>query len=72
MINRTCDICEEYVESVWTVAIKDDKETKEYSGHFKCVSELQNHINSIKNLDKKSVQQVLKEISKYIRSEQHE
>jgi hypothetical protein len=63
MIDRTCCICDGYVTDVWTVAVKDDKEVKEFSGHLKCVSELQNRINSIKNVHKKSVKETLKEIN---------
>jgi predicted site-specific integrase-resolvase len=62
MIDKICFLCGEYVSDVYTVRIKDDKEAVEYSGHNQCVTDLHNQINGIKNLDKKSVQQVLKEI----------
>jgi hypothetical protein len=63
MINRVCCICGEYVNEVWVVVLKDDKEVEEFSGHLKCVNELQNRINNIKDLHKKSVKQILKEIN---------
>lgn len=62
MIDTVCVICKEYVSEVWTIVIKDDKSTQEYSGHLHCVKGIQDQMNNIKNVDKKSVQQVLKEL----------
>jgi DNA-directed RNA polymerase subunit N (RpoN/RPB10) len=63
MINRVCFECGEYVSDVWTVQLKDDKETREYSGHYKCVTELHNRIKNVKNVDKKSVEKIIKELN---------
>jgi hypothetical protein len=62
MIERTCAVCNEYVSDVWTVAIRDGKEAQEYSGHFNCISKLQDQINSIKDVHKKTVQQTVNEL----------
>jgi hypothetical protein len=62
MIDRTCSVCGGTVSDVWTVQLKDDKETKEFSGHYKCVDNLHKRIKGIKNVDKKSVQKVIAEI----------
>jgi DNA-directed RNA polymerase subunit N (RpoN/RPB10) len=62
MINRTCFSCGEYVSDVWTVQLKDDKETKEFSGHYKCTDNLHKRIKIIKNVDKKSVQKIIAEL----------
>jgi hypothetical protein len=62
MIDRICAVCNEYVSDIWTLKLKDDKEFREFSGHLKCIDILQDQMNSISNVDKKSVQQVLKEL----------
>jgi hypothetical protein len=63
MINRTCDICKEYVNDVWVLVISDDKEKVEFSGHKNHIDELDNKVKSIKDVHKMSVQKVLKEIN---------
>jgi hypothetical protein len=63
MIERLCAVCNEYVSDIWTLKLKDDKEFREFSGHLKCIDTLQDQMNSISNMDKKSVQQVLKELN---------
>ena len=63
MIDRTCCVCGEYVQDVWTLVVKDGKEVKEFSGHLKCVNKLQKEINSIKDVHKKSVKETLKLIN---------
>lgn len=62
MINRVCFECGEYVDDVWTVSVKDDSETREFSGHYQCVTELHNSIKMVDNVDKKSVKKILKEL----------
>ncbi|MED3562412.1 hypothetical protein [Bacillus xiapuensis] len=57
-----CYVCGEYASEVWTVVLKDDREVREFSGHFKCVSELQDRINNVNNLDKKKVKKVIEEL----------
>jgi hypothetical protein len=63
MINRTCDICKEYVNDVWVLVISDEKEKVEFSGHKHHIDELDNKVKSIKDVHKKNVQKVLKEIN---------
>lgn len=63
MINHICDICNGYVSDVWVVVISDNKEKFEISGHKNHIDELHNRIKMVKDLDKKSVKQTLKEIN---------
>lgn len=61
MINQICSLCDEYSDEIWTIAIKDNKETQEFSGHFKCVKSVQDQMNKIEG-HKKSVRQIVKEL----------
>lgn len=63
MINRTCDICGEYVSDVWTFVLSDDKDKKEWSGHRQCIDQVEFKVKSVKDLHKKSVDKVLKEVN---------
>lgn len=65
MINRICCVCSEYVSDVYTVQLSDNKERVEFSGHASCINELHNKIKSVKDLEKKKIDQVLKEIGIY-------
>lgn len=65
MINRTCDICKEYVDNVWVIVLSDDKEKVEISGHKNHIDDLQIKIKNVKNSNKKSPSQILKEIGYY-------
>lgn len=62
MINRVCFKCGEYTNDVWVAVISDEKEKVEFIGHKQHIDELHNHIKNIKNLDKKSVQKIIKEL----------
>jgi hypothetical protein len=62
LINRICYVCSEYVQDVWVVILRDDKEYREFEGHRQCIDQLHNRIDNVKDLDKKSVQKVLKEL----------
>lgn len=63
MINRYCEICKQPNNGdIWVEKISDKDEFIEIQGHEKCVSQLHITVKNIKNLDKKSVKQVLKEL----------
>jgi hypothetical protein len=62
MINRTCDICGEYTNDVWVVVLDDDKNKFEISGCKRHIDELQKKIKLVKDIHKKSVDKILKEI----------
>jgi hypothetical protein len=63
MIDHTCCLCHEYAQDVYTLSIRDEKDNvRELSGHMKCVSQIQKQINSIKKVDKLSVQEIMKQI----------
>jgi archaellum component FlaC len=62
MINRTCFKCNEFVNDVWTLQLSDEKEKVEFSGHKDHIDELDNRIKMVKDLHKKSVQKVIKEL----------
>lgn len=63
MINRTCDICKEYVLDVWVFVLSDDREKREWSGHKQCVDQIESKVKLVKDLHKKSVDKVLNEIN---------
>ena len=63
MINRTCCVCKGYVNDVWIVILKDDKQTVEFTGHKDHIDELHNRIKSLKGLEKKLVEKVMKELN---------
>jgi hypothetical protein len=64
MINKICDICSEYSSDTWVLLLSDPKGDKhEFSGHLKCINEIEAKIKSIKNVDKLTVDKVLKEIN---------
>jgi hypothetical protein len=64
MINKICDICSAYVNDTWVLLLSDHKFTKfEISGHLACINEIETKIKSIKNVDKLTVDKVLKEIN---------
>jgi hypothetical protein len=63
MINKVCCICGEYVSDVWVLVVSDDKAKMEFSGCKNDIDNLQNKINAVKNVDKKNIKQILKEIN---------
>jgi hypothetical protein len=64
MINRVCDICSAYVNDTWVLQLSDHKGDKfEISGHLACINNIESKIKSIKNVDKLTVDKVLKEIN---------
>jgi hypothetical protein len=64
MINRICDICSAYVTDTWVLLLSDHKFTKfEISGHLACINKIESKIKNIKNVDKLTVDKVLKEIN---------
>jgi hypothetical protein len=64
MINKICDICSEYSSDTWVLLLSDQKGDKhEFSGHLKCINKIEAKIKSIKNVDKLTVDKVLKEIN---------
>ena len=62
MIDRECYVCKEYIDKVVTVRIFDDKEYVEYPCHEKCANELYDQIQNVKDLEKKPVAKVIKEL----------
>jgi hypothetical protein len=64
MIERICQICIEYVNDTWTLAITDNKDKKyEISGHKSCIDDIEGKIKKLKNLHKLSIDQILKELN---------
>jgi hypothetical protein len=64
MINRICDICSAYVNDTWVLLLSDHKGDKlEISGDLSCINKIEAKIKSIKNVDKLTVDKVLKEIN---------
>lgn len=62
MINRTCNVCKEYVNDVWVIVLSDGKEKVEISGHKNHIDDLHIKIKNVKDSNKKSPKQILKEI----------
>ena len=63
MSDRYCEICGKYnAGDNWVNKLSDKDEFVEVNGHEKCVDQLHKKIKSVSDLDKKSVQKVLKEI----------
>lgn len=62
MIDRICMVCGEYVESVWTLRVHDEKEHYDISGHRRCIDELEKKVKLIKDIHKMPVDKVLKKI----------
>lgn len=63
MTDRYCMICESHnAGDNWNLELSDDKEKVLLCGHKECIDELHIKIKGIKDLNKKSVQKVLKEI----------
>jgi formylmethanofuran dehydrogenase subunit B len=62
MINRVCDICKEYTNDVWVIVLSDNKEKVEISGHKSHIDDLHNKIKNVKDSNKKTAKQILKEI----------
>lgn len=63
MIDKVCCICGGYVSDVWVLLLSDDKGKMEFSGCKKHIDELQQKINAVKNVDKKNIKQILKDIN---------
>jgi hypothetical protein len=62
MIDRNCFSCGGYAENVWVFVIADDREKVQFSGHRKCIDELELRYKAIKNVHKLSVQKVIQEL----------
>lgn len=62
MINRECNLCHNYVNDVWTLEISDNNEKVFISGHKECIDQLDDKVKAVKDLSKKSVAKVIKEI----------
>lgn len=61
MINKVCEICNEYnISDNWVLRIYDEKESVEFNGHKSCIDNLDIKVKNIKELHKQSVKQVLK------------
>lgn len=63
MTDRLCEICSELNDiNVYVLELKDDKEKVQFEGHRECIDELHIKVKSIKDLAKKPIYKVLKEI----------
>jgi hypothetical protein len=62
MIDRECEICGNFTQDVWTLSLYDEKERIFLSGHKSCVDSVDEKVKKIKDLEKKSVQKVIKEL----------
>jgi hypothetical protein len=56
-------VCGEYADKVWVERISDKDQSVEISGHEGCINMIHKKVKGIKDLDKKSVDKVLKEIN---------
>jgi hypothetical protein len=64
MSDHYCEICKQlHNETNHVIKISDDKESVEIDGHENCVNELYKKLKNIKDLNKKSVKAILKEIN---------
>jgi hypothetical protein len=60
MINKICDICNEYAIDTWSLVITDVKDKKyEISGDLKCINQIEDKYKQIKNVNKLTVDQIL-------------
>jgi hypothetical protein len=63
MTERYCEVCEQSFNGyTWTIQLTDDKERIYITGHEDCINKLHLKINSVKDLHKKPVNKILKEI----------
>jgi len=63
MIDQYCEICKEGINSDnYVLEIADDKQKIQINGHKDCIDELHIKVKEVKELKKKPVQKVLKEI----------
>jgi hypothetical protein len=63
MSDHYCEICKQiHNETNHVIKISDDKESIEIDGHEICINDLYKRLKTIKDLDKKSVKVILKEI----------
>jgi hypothetical protein len=63
MINHQCEICKQYVANNWVMRIYDDHTSVDVNGHKSCIDELDIRFKQIKDVHKKNVQKVLKELN---------
>lgn len=62
-MSKICELCQNInVSDNWTVQIKDDKDTFKVSGHKSCIDAFFEKGKNVKELNKKSVKKILKEI----------
>lgn len=58
-----CMVCERLNSGEnWVIVIRDDKDKIQVNCHRECADELEQRLKKIKDLDKKNVKQVLKQI----------
>jgi hypothetical protein len=63
MIERYCDVCKQSFNGyTFTIQISDNNERIYITGHEDCINKLHTEINAIKDLHKKPVNKILKEI----------
>jgi hypothetical protein len=62
MFERECFVCKEYIENIVTIRLFDDKESVEFSCHEECANTLWDRLQKVKDMDKKPVTKVLKEL----------
>jgi hypothetical protein len=63
MIDRTCSVCGGFAQDVWVYVLNYEKDRYEISGCKKCIDGIEKKVKSVKNLNKKPIDKVLKEIN---------
>jgi hypothetical protein len=64
MSEHLCQVCKEIFDgNTQTIELSDDKNKIHITGHFKCTDRIFNEIKNVKDLKKKNVNQILKEIN---------
>lgn len=62
MNERICDICEGLVAHTITLRLYDDKERKDFTGHLKCINDIEERIKNI-DYKKMSVKKIIIELN---------
>jgi DNA-binding HxlR family transcriptional regulator len=64
MSEHLCQVCNEiYDGNTQTIELSDDKNKIHITGHISCTDRIFNEIRNVKDLKKKNVNQILKEIN---------
>jgi hypothetical protein len=64
MSEHLCQVCKEIFDgNTQTIELSDDKNKIHITGHIGCTDQIFNEIKNVKDLKKKNVNQILKEIN---------